>query len=349
MMTHPYPTIVAPASADCGCGSRFPCPPSECSGVERTRFFPRQLVTPDDLTQDQLYFGDKFLRHNRLLHGWGVVCGARVMKHAADKCKVVVEAGYVLGPWGHEILIDRDVEVDLCHEGIDGNSVSPCGPGSDPWCSDISVSRPAGKPLYIAVKYAECEARPVRAQGHSCGCQETDCEYSRIRDSFAVRVLEDLPSTYTDPMPQPSSDNLIRCAVDAKGEPVPRVCPTCPAEPWVVLADVVLKDDGDVLSIDCFAHRRYVVSFADFYYLCGARGRVDDYRAVVLNKMLVDQQAAAPAPGTTEQPPKAIVALARFDGSTTYLPVHFDIRAGETLGSLIAREGKREYLDPDTN
>jgi hypothetical protein len=163
--------------------------------MERTRFFPRQLVTPDDLTQDQLYFRDKHLRHNRLLHGWGVVCGARVMKHATDPCKIVVEAGYVLGPYGHEILIDRNVDVDLCHEGIDGNALSPCGTGIDPWCSDIRINRPGGRPLYVAVKYAECENRPVRAQGHGCGCDEAGCEYSRIRDSFAIKVLIDLPSS----------------------------------------------------------------------------------------------------------------------------------------------------------
>ena len=28
-------------------------------GLERTRFFARQLVTPDDLTQDQIYFREK--------------------------------------------------------------------------------------------------------------------------------------------------------------------------------------------------------------------------------------------------------------------------------------------------
>ena len=37
--------------------------------LERTRFFPRQLVTPDDLTQDQIYFRDTHRRHNRMLHG----------------------------------------------------------------------------------------------------------------------------------------------------------------------------------------------------------------------------------------------------------------------------------------
>ena len=52
-------------------------------GLERTRFFARQLVTPDDLTQDQIYFREKHRRHNRMLHGWGIVCGACVLRAAA--------------------------------------------------------------------------------------------------------------------------------------------------------------------------------------------------------------------------------------------------------------------------
>lgn len=320
----------------CGCGSASACSASESGGMERTRFFPRQLVTPDDLTQDQLYFRDKELRHNRLLHGWGVVCGARVMQHPGDTCKVVVEAGYVLGPYGHEILIERDIEVDLCHEDVEGNAVSPCG--GDPWCSDIRVSRQGGRPLYIAVKYAQCETRPVRAQGHSCNCDEVACEYSRIRDGFAIKVLSELPSSYSDPMAHPDVDGAVRCRIDDQEQVVARACPPCPSEPWVILADVLLGNDGSVEEIDCFAHRRYVASFADYYYLCAPRVSPDRLRAV---DVLVDRRAEAAG----EAAPSMLIALVRSDGSNAYLPVHYAVQPGETLGTLLAREGGREIVD----
>jgi hypothetical protein len=66
----------APAGGDCGCGCGGGC--SDPVGLERTRFYPRQLVGPDELTQDQAWVRDKLRRHNRLLHGWGVVCGCGV-------------------------------------------------------------------------------------------------------------------------------------------------------------------------------------------------------------------------------------------------------------------------------
>lgn len=312
------------------------CQSGEGVGLERTRFFPRQLITPDDLTQDQIYFREKMRRHNRLLHGWGVVCGARV-RQGQGACEVVIEPGYILGPFGDEIVIDQEVTVDLCRESLDGNAISPCGDLLDPWCSDVRVNRRAGQVLYLAVKYAECRSRPVRVPANGCGCNEQECEYSRIRDSFAIKVLTSLPSTYSDPMPQPSSDGIVRCGVTANGEVVPPSCPPCPTEPWVILADVMLNGE-DGVDINCFAHRRYVASFANFYYLCQPRQFRPMDRAVLADRVAEERGMAA----------KALVQAVRRDGSALYVPIYADVQAGETFGSYLAREGGRQLLDEAT-
>ncbi len=312
------------------------CQSNEGIGLERTRFFPRQLITPDDLTQDQIYFREKMRRHNRLLHGWGVVCGARV-RQGQGTCEVVIEPGYILGPFGDEIVIDQEVTVDLCRESLDGNAVSPCGDLLDPWCSDVRVNRRAGQVLYLAVKYAECRSRPVRVPANGCGCNEQECEYSRIRDSFAIKVLTSLPTTYSDPMPQPSSDGIVRCGVTANGEVVPPSCPPCPTEPWVILADVMLNGE-DGVDINCFAHRRYVASFANFYYLCQPRQFRPMDRAVLADRVAEGRGMAA----------KALVQAVRRDGSALYVPIYADVQAGETFGSYLAREGGRQLLDEAT-
>lgn len=228
-------------------------------GLERTRYFARQLVGPDDLTQDQLYFREKLRRHNRLLHGWGIVCGARVRRES--DCEAVVEAGYLLGPWGDEIVIPQQVTVDVCHEDLDGNAVSPCSDAKDPWCSDVHVDRGANARVFIAVRHAECRTRPVRSSPGGCGCDETACEYSRTRDAFAIKVLPRLPSTYAESMTSPAFEDVV---FGCDG----RACPPCPTEPWVILADVVLDGNGHIAQIDCPPHRRYVASFANFYFTC---------------------------------------------------------------------------------
>lgn len=317
------------------------CQSSGATGLERTRFFPRQLIAPDDLTQDQIYFRDKMRRHNRLLHGWGVVCGVEV-KAGPGECEVTVASGYVLGPYGDEIVIDREVVVDLCREGLDGNAVSPCGDALDPWCSDVRVNRQAGQTLYVAVRYAECQSRPVRVQANGCGCSEGECEYSRIRDSFAVKVLTNLPAGYSDPMQPPDDEMLIRCLEMAAGGVRGRPCPECPPDPWVVLADVTLNQDGTVGSVNCFAHRRYVVSFANYFFMCQT-AQVSN--RIGAREILVDRVAERAGAGEAN----VLVATRRPDGSRVYLPAYFTVEPGETVAAFLAREGEREYVDPATN
>lgn len=233
-------------------------------GLERTRFFQRQLVTADDLTQDQEYFRARLRRHNRLLHGWGVVCGARCRRGPGDG-EIVIEPGFVLGPQGDEITVDREVTVDISSQDLDGNAGGSCGPSGDPWCSNVRVDRQAGDKLYLAVRYAERRTTPVRVPSSDCGCTEQACEYSRIIDSYAFKVLTTLPDGYPDPMLGTDVSTAWKCSGSA------RPCSPCPSHPWVVLADITLGSDGKIDALDCFAHRRNVVSFADAYFMCQAQ------------------------------------------------------------------------------
>jgi hypothetical protein len=234
--------------------------------MERTRYFARQLITPDDLTQDQVYFHDKMRRHNRMLHGWGIVCGAWVRRNDNDACTVVVEPGYILGPQGDEIYINNEVTVDLCREDADGNALSPCDGSLDIWCSDVRPNRQPNQTLYLAVRYDECHTRPVRTMPTGCA-DDPACEYSRVRDSYVFKVLTRLPDTY-NPMPANDMQSSVRCIREGDFR---RQCPPCPESPWVILADITLGADGNVEVVDLEPHRRYVVSFAEYYILCQER------------------------------------------------------------------------------
>ena len=69
------------------------CQTGATASLERARYFARMLLTADDLTADQQHFLGRFRRHNRLLHGWGVVCGAGVRAVTTKPYTVVVEPG----------------------------------------------------------------------------------------------------------------------------------------------------------------------------------------------------------------------------------------------------------------
>jgi hypothetical protein len=326
-----------------------PCDAAQAGGLERTRFFARQLITADDLTQDQEYFREKHRRHNRMLHGWGIVCGACV-RRGNGVCEVIVEPGYILGPYGDEIVIDREVTIDLCTQGSRERD-GCCGEAVDPWCGDVRSDCPDGT-VYLAVRYSDCRSRPVRVGGGcGCGCDdESQCEYSRTRDSFSLRVLRDLPTTYATPMPQPTVAALIPCR-----NRVARRCTPCPEEPWVILADIAVGRDCRVRSVDCFAHRRYVVSFADFYLTC--RGQTSIPTGVTSVRPELEMvRAVSPILGTSHlvdvrsalgaESPRASVGMRRADGTIVTVPAHFEVRDGDTIGDLIEREGDRTLYDP---
>src|SRR5215471_15459492 len=79
------------------------------------RLFDGQLITADDMRSEQEYFREKLRRHNRYLHGWGVVCGCEV-KPSPTKDKpfqVVICPGYVITPFGDEIMIGTPALFDL--------------------------------------------------------------------------------------------------------------------------------------------------------------------------------------------------------------------------------------------
>jgi hypothetical protein len=202
------------------------CLQPEIATLERVNYFNRQLLTADDMITERDYFVQKMRRHNRFLHGWGVVCGLLVKASpaAGTPWQVQIGAGYALGPYGDEIYVAQPVLLDL----------AKCGPGAATDPCEPSMLVPGtggiGARIYVAIKYAECFARPVRAMPPGCGCDDDPCEYSRIRDSFQVQCLTQLPPS---PVPGPTLCDILRRGF------VP-LCPPCPDDPWVVLAMVNL-------------------------------------------------------------------------------------------------------------
>jgi hypothetical protein len=208
---------------------------------ERVRYFPRQLLTADDMRAEQDYFREKARRHNRYLHGWGVVCGCTVEPVSSARTpQVRVCPGYVVGPQGDEICIDQCVDVDL-KNGPEEQPCSvrwPCPP-----LGEVPPARDGRVTVYVAVRYAECFSRPVRVHPAGCGCDETGCEYSRVRDSFEIKILWQLPESHV----KAKKDDTAWCTTVHKTPaemlkrrhtfPVPP-CPECEQDPWVVLATV---------------------------------------------------------------------------------------------------------------
>ncbi len=225
------------------------CEQTGTGALERVNYFPRQLLTADDLIADQDYFRAKLRRHNRFLHGWGVVCGLEVAPAAAADLpwQVQIGSGYALGPYGDEIHLSQPVLLDLAKCGP-GAETDPCDPGM--LLRDGQAR--SGATLFIAIRYEECFARPVRVMPGGCGCEDTNCEPSRIRDSFQIECLESLPPSHQQGGTASICDLLNGRALSP--------CVPCPTDPWIVLARVALPAASNATisaqQVDNFVRRQ---------------------------------------------------------------------------------------------
>jgi hypothetical protein len=199
------------------------------SGFERVRYFPRQLLTADDMRIEQEYFRDKQRRHNRFLHGWGVVCGLEVkLDPETGPLSVRICPGYALGPCGDEIYVPEAVSFDL------GDCIrrppDPCSPANE------VVSADTPKAVVVSIRYVECPTRPLRTLPAGCGCDDTACEYSRIRDGFDVRCRP-----WTEPANTAKTPGI--CEIEQSNGKLLPAMPDAPSSPWVDLAVLSLMAD----------------------------------------------------------------------------------------------------------
>jgi hypothetical protein len=129
--------------------------------LTRNRFFTGKLLSADDLAQEQAYERTKHRRHNRLLHGVGIVRGLAVglePRPGGGDPAIVVSPGVALDPNGDELVVCEPVTRDVCQ----GASV-----------------------CYVTVALLERPTSPT-----------PDGESSRIEESAEVAVSEDVPSRH---------------------------------------------------------------------------------------------------------------------------------------------------------
>lgn len=77
---------------------------------KRVNYFQGQLLSETDFQDEQTYHQEKQRLHNRLLHGWGIVCGLTV---SVRRSIVRVQPGAAIDCKGNEIIIPEAFEAVL--------------------------------------------------------------------------------------------------------------------------------------------------------------------------------------------------------------------------------------------
>jgi hypothetical protein len=86
----------------------------------RNRYFFGKLMSVDDFENEQTYQRTRHRRHNRLLHGVGIVRGLGVAiesRQGGGEPAVVVSPGIAISPEGEELAVCEPLTLDVCQGG----------------------------------------------------------------------------------------------------------------------------------------------------------------------------------------------------------------------------------------
>lgn len=130
----------------------------------------------DEFNQEQLYLTNRDRVHNRLLHGYGTVCGLGV-SYDEDDGLIEVSAGSAVNPPGEVIRVPAAQCADI-NEWINRHQDEVNG-ALDPSGNFVA---------YITLCPRECETDIVPIPGAPCRTQEETMAASRITDDFLLSL-----------------------------------------------------------------------------------------------------------------------------------------------------------------
>jgi hypothetical protein len=128
----------------------------------------------DDFQQEQEHFEWKHRISNRLLHGYGTVCGLRVKAvGTGTDVEIRVEPGYGISPQGRWIWVDRE-QCGRLNEWLMGHRDELSPP----------MTGPGRGTVYVKLCYAECTTDEVPIAGQPCASESDTRVPSRITETF---------------------------------------------------------------------------------------------------------------------------------------------------------------------
>jgi hypothetical protein len=153
----------------------------------------------EEFVQSDTYFLAKHQVENRLLHGYGTVCGLAVVVQTAPVLEVQVTPGWAINPCGQEIKVPQLMCVQV-----------------DNWLSAnlaalqaalLTTAPPSSLNLCVVLCYRECQTDTVPIPGEPCMTQSSAMAPSRIADSFELMLCLDYSTSPPVSSPPGASSN----------------------------------------------------------------------------------------------------------------------------------------------
>jgi hypothetical protein len=252
--------------------------PPDLEVAVRNRYFYGKLLDVFHFELETDYMNGKRALLNRLVTGWGVVCGLDVLA-VDDGDAVYITRGVALDQWGREIIVPRDTrpiplpdpgwatatsEIGSKYQGQERQSDyaehhprknGGYGRQQDNHGHDHDHDHNHGEHdedqdedeefYHLVICYNECETNPIPVLAGDCGDQAL-CSPGTIEERYRL----DIRPGYLDPV------NVWDCRIpDAitQGELQYDVlvrwitdnCPDLPVDPCVPLANILVRRGGD--------------------------------------------------------------------------------------------------------
>jgi hypothetical protein len=234
---------------------------TELNGFMQTRFFYGQRLDVRHFESEQNYVKGKLWMLNRLIHGFGVVCGMDVVL-GEDRASVVVQPGLALDRAGREIVIPAPTAKQPIPQmetqppkpdNVDQEKQGEC-------CEDKDY-------VHVCVCFHACETDPEPVFAGGCDTTERGAPGS-IRERYKVVIRpHKAPPVRTDScIPDLMLGNRINYPAVARW--VTRPCPCKPDDPCIPLANVrrLPAGGGTIESTDIDITVRPVVYSNDLIF-----------------------------------------------------------------------------------
>lgn len=181
----------------------------------RPRYFHGMLLDEKDFLAEQSYQIEKRHLLNRMLYGYGVVCGLG-LEWKKGKQWIQITPGLALDCCGNEIYASDRLQVDLAE-------LLPENRGRSREECETPEDEDQPKDYYLCVQYKAMPTNPRPVYVSGGDCDERTCDSSRVKEGYCVKLLEYCPKPK-------SKDGLLQELCDCQCESDPSA-PYTPGKP----------------------------------------------------------------------------------------------------------------------
>lgn len=201
----------------------------------RNRYFHGKKLDVRHFELEQDYLNNKRWLLNRLVSGFGVVCGLDVIGCDNDHPDtVIVTQGLAIDKWGREIIVVQDSQPVKVARAKAGDTQ----PGQE-------------NSIHICLEYLECEADPAPVLASECENGQR-CMPDTIQERYAVKVVPGKAPVIGRrcQIPDLTDNTSGEIVYDIMARWITESCPVRAADPRIPLAEIEFDEQGHCINLD---------------------------------------------------------------------------------------------------